>query len=99
MRSITRPFIGTFSLNAFSRSSQARKRTASARDSIGYPSPVSMFLTRTSTSSPRLTVISPFSMNSAWTDDAFRLVAKVDHHAALSYADDGAAHDFAFLKG
>ena len=30
------------------------------------PSPLSMFFTSTSTSSPRLTVISPFSMNSFW---------------------------------
>ena len=31
-------------------------------------------------------------------DDAFRLVAKIDHHAALGNADHGATNNFAFLK-
>src|SRR5438128_3500081 len=31
-------------------------------------------------------------------DDAFRLIAKIDHHAALGNADDGATNNFAFLK-
>ena len=64
IRSMTRPFIGIPSLKAFSRSSQARSRTASARDSNGKPSLVSMFLTSTSTSSPAFTEICPSSMNS-----------------------------------
>ena len=40
-------------------------RTASARESTGRPSAVSMLFTSTSTSSPGFTVISPFSVNSA----------------------------------
>ena len=58
-----------------------------------------MLLTSTSTSSPRLTVSSPSSMNSSMGTMPSDLKPKSMTTAALGDADDRAAHDRAFLKG
>ena len=58
-----------------------------------------MLLTSTSTSSPAFTVSNAVLSELGRVNDAFRLVAKIDDDAALAYADNGAANDFAFFEG